>query len=107
MALKILMLRSKMDRLNKELEALREKDAEFAAREAKLEQAVNEAATEEEEKVVADNVEQFETEKQAHDERKNAIEQEIGEIEGQIKEIEANAPTRGNNPTINPESKHN
>ena len=107
MALKILMLRSKMDRLNKELEALREKDAEFAAREAELEQAVNEAATEEEEKVVAENVERFETEKQAHDERKNAIEQEIGEIEGQIKEIEANAPTRGNNPTINPESKHN
>ena len=107
MALKILMLRSKMDRLNKELETLREKDAEFAAREAELEQAVNEAATEEEEKVVAENVERFETEKQAHDERKNAIEQEINEIEGQIKEIEANAPTRGNNPTTNPESKHN
>ena len=107
MALKILMLRSKMDRLNKELEALREKDAEFATREAELEQAVNEAATEEEEKVVADNVEQFETEKQAHDERKSALEQEINEIEGQIKEIEANAPTRGNNPTTNPESKHN
>ena len=107
MALKILMLRSKMDRLNKELETLREKDAEFAAREAELEQAVNEAATEEEEKVVAENVERFEAEKQAHDERKNAIEQEINEIEGQIKEIEANAPTRGNNPTTNPESKHN
>lgn len=107
MALKILMLRSKMDRLNKELESLREKDAEFAAREAELEQAVNEAATEEEEKVVADNVEQFEGEKQAHDERKSALEQEINEIEGQIKEIEANAPTRGNNPTTNPESKHN
>lgn len=107
MALKILMLRSKMDRLNKELETLREKDAEFAAREAELEQAVNEAATEEEEKVVADNVEQFETEKQAHDERKSALEQEISEIEDQIKEIEEKAPTRGNNPTTNPESKHN
>lgn len=107
MALKILMLRSKMDRLNKELEALREKDAEFAAREAELEQAVNEAATEEEEKVVAENVEQFEGEKQAHDERKSTLEQEINAIEGQIKEIEANAPTRGNNPTANPESKHN
>ena len=107
MALKILMLRSKMDRLNKELESLREKDAEFAAREAELEQAVNEAATEEEEKVVAENVERFEAEKQAHDERKNAIEQGIGEIEGQIKEIEANAPTRGNNPVASPESKHN
>lgn len=107
MALKILMLRSKMDRLNKELETLREKDAEFATREAELEQAVNEAATEEEEKVVADNVDQFEAEKQAHDERKSALEQEINEIEGQIKEIEANAPTRGNNPTTNPESKHN
>lgn len=107
MALKILMLRSKMDRLNKELETLREKDAEFAAREAELEQAVNEAATEEEEKVVAENVEQFESEKQAHDERKSALEQEIGEIEGQIKEIEANAPTRGNNPAASPESKHN
>lgn len=107
MALKILMLRSKMDRLNKELETLREKDAEFAAREAELEQAVAEAATEEEEKVVVENVEQFETEKQAHDEQKSALEQEINEIEDQIKEIEANAPTRGNNPTTNPESKHN
>ena len=107
MALKILMLRSKMDRLNKELEALREKDAEFATREAELEQAVSEAATEEEEKVVAENVEQFEGEKQAHDERKSALEQEINEIEGQIKEIEANAPTRGDNPTTNPESRHN
>lgn len=107
MALKILMLRSKMDRLNKELEALREKDAEFAAREAELEQAVAEAATEEEEKVVAENVEQFEAEKQAHDERKSALEQEISEIEGQIKEIEEKAPTRGTNPAANPESKHN
>lgn len=107
MALKILMLRSKMDRLNKELESLREKDAEFTAREAELEQAVAEAATEEEEKVVAENVDQFEGEKQAHDERKSALEQEINAIEGQIKEIEANAPTRGNNPTTNPESKHN
>lgn len=107
MALKILMLRSKMDRLNKELESLREKDAEFAAREAELEQAVAEAAAEEEEKVVAESVDQFEAEKQAHDERKSALEQEINEIEGQIKEIEANAPTRGNNPTTNPESKHN
>lgn len=107
MALKILMLRSKMDRLNKELEALREKDAEFATREAELEQAVDEAATEEEEKVVAENVEQFETEKQAHDERKSALEQEISEIEGQIKEIEEKAPTRGTNPAANPESKHN
>ena len=107
MALKILMLRSKMDRLNKELETLREKDAEFATREAELEQAVAEAATEEEEKVVADNVEQFESEKQAHDERKSALEQEISEIEGQIKEIEEKAPTRGNNPTTSPESKHN
>lgn len=107
MALKILMLRSKMDRLNKELEALREKDVEFATREAELEQAVNEAATEEEEKVVAENVEQFESEKQAHDERKSALEQEISEIEGQIKEIEEKAPTRGTNPDANPESKHN
>ena len=107
MALKILMLRSKMDRLNKELETLREKDAEFATREAELEQAVAEAAAEEEEKVVAESVDQFEAEKQAYDERKSALEQEINEIEGQIKEIEANAPTRGNNPTTNPESKHN
>ena len=107
MALKILMLRSKMERLNKELETLREKDAEFATREAELEQAVNEAETEEEEKVVAENVDQFEAEKQAHDERKSALEQEISEIEGQIKEIEEKAPTRGTNPDANPESKHN
>ena len=107
MALKILMLRSKMDRLKKELESLREKDAEFATREAELEQAVSEAATEEEEKEVAENVEQCEAEKQAHDERKCSLEQEIGESEGEMKEMKANNPTRGNNLVANPESKHN
>lgn len=42
--LKVLLLRKKLDVAKKALEALRAKDAEFAKREAELEQAINEAA---------------------------------------------------------------
>ena len=48
MALKAIMLRSKIDKKRSELNALLEKDADFEAREAELEQAIEEAQTEEE-----------------------------------------------------------
>ena len=56
MALKILMLRRSIDRKKEELEALRQKDAEFQTREAQLEEAIDEAETQEEQDSVAAEV---------------------------------------------------
>ena len=46
MALKALLLRSKLDAKKKELETLREKDADFEKREAELETAIGEMTEE-------------------------------------------------------------
>ena len=47
MALKAIMLRRSIEKKQAELEALRQKDAEFSKREAELETAINEAETSE------------------------------------------------------------
>ena len=73
MALKALLLRSKLDAKNKELEALRAKDADFATREAELEAAVNEMTEEtpaEDREAVEAEVEAFQQEKDEHEKAK-------------------------------------
>lgn len=52
MALKVLVLRKRIEPLQAELEQLRTAASSFEAREAELEQAINEAATDEERGVV-------------------------------------------------------
>ena len=94
MALKILMLRRSIDRKKEELEALRQKDAEFQAREAQLEEAIDEAETQEEQDSVAAEVEKYDGEKAAHEEAKNALTQEIEGLEADLAAAEAAAPTR-------------
>ena len=54
MALKAMMLRRSIDRKRTELDALREKDAEFSTREAELETAISEAETDEQQQAVTD-----------------------------------------------------
>ena len=91
MALKVLLLRSKLDAKKKELQKLREKDAELQKREKKLEDAVNEmtAETSEEDRAeVEKQVEDFEREKQEHEDLRKSLEAEIEEIENEIKEDE-------------------
>ena len=94
MALKILMLRRSIDRKKEELKALRQKDAEFQAREAQLEEAIDEAETQEEQDSVTAEVEKFDGEKAAHEEAKNALTQEIEGLEADLAAAEAAAPTR-------------
>ena len=94
MALKILMLRRSIDRKKEELKALRQKDAEFQAREAQLEEAIDEAETQEEQDSVATEVEKYDGEKAAHEEAKNALTQEIEGLEADLAAAEAEAPTR-------------
>ena len=56
MALKTIMLRRSIEKKQAELEALRQKDAEFSTREAELEAAINEAETSEQEQAVTEEV---------------------------------------------------
>lgn len=88
MALRAIMLKAKIDKKREELKNLKEKDAEFATREAELETAIGEAQTEEEQQVVSGQVETFETEKKEHDEKKENLEKEIEDLENDLKKEE-------------------
>lgn len=94
MALKAIMLRSKIDKKRSELNALLEKDADFEAREAELEQAIEEAQTEEEQQTVSEQVEAFETEKTEHEESKARLNEEIAGLEDELAATEVEPPVR-------------
>lgn len=93
MALKVLMLRKKLDEANKSLKTLRDKEAEFEKREAELETAIGEAQTEEEQKTVEEAVEAFESERQGHKESVDALTAQIAQIEEDIAAEEARQAT--------------
>ena len=92
MALKAIMLRNRIDKKMSELEELRKKDEEFLNREAELETAINEAVTEEEQQVVSEQVDAFDTEKTEHDEAKTRLQGEIDDLEAQLTETEKEPP---------------
>lgn len=92
MALKAIMLRSKIDKKRSELNELLEKDADFEAREAELEQAIEEAQTEEEQQTVSEQVEAFEQEKADHEESKTNLTNEINGLEEELAEAEKEPP---------------
>ena len=92
MALRQIMLSRKIEQKKQELAALREKDADFQAREDALTQAIEEAQTEEEQKTVEEEVEKFDTEKTAHDESKEKLEVEIGDLEAELEAAEVDPP---------------
>ncbi len=97
--LKVLLLRKKLDIAKKALEALRAKDAEFAKREAELEQAINEAAdaegegAEEAQKVVEEEAEKFDAEKTEHEAAKKTLSDEIAEMETELAKQEGEQDT--------------
>ena len=96
MALKTLLLRSKLDAKKKSLEELRKKDADFAKREAEIEAAVNEMTeetTEEDRQAVEQQAEDFQKEKDEYDQEKKDLEKVISEIEADIKAEEEKAAT--------------
>lgn len=105
MALKVIMLRHSIEKKKAELEQLRARDAEFITREAELEAAINEAETEEQEQAVAEMVEQFDTEKQAHEASKTALAGEIEGLEADLSEIEKDSPEPGTPPAQQEERK--
>ena len=100
MALRAIMLRHKIDAKNQELNTLREKDADFDKREKELETAIAEAETDEQRSAVETEVNNFETEKRAHDESKATLEREIQGLEADLAAEEAAAPE----PTVEPKT---
>ena len=92
MALKILMLKRNIDSKKAELEELRKKDESFSVRESELEQAIQEAQTEEEQNTVKEEVEKFDTEKQEHEESKSTLESEIEGLEADLEAEESKSP---------------
>lgn len=98
MALKAMMLRRSIDRKRTELDALREKDAEFSTREAELETAISEAETDEQQQAVTEEVEKYEAEKKEHEDAKNALSSEIDGLEAELAELEKDDPKRSSPP---------
>jgi len=92
MALKVIMLRHKIEKLNTDLETLRAMDAEIQTREAELETAIAEIETDEQRDAVEADVNAFEAEKAEHEEKKAGLTQEIEDLENQLAEEERKIP---------------
>ena len=88
MALKVLMLKKELDTKRKALAELETRDDEFTSREAELETAIEEAATEEERNLVTEEIEKFEREKEEHDKAKTDLDEEIRGLETELDELE-------------------
>ena len=92
MALKTLMLRKKISEKKAALEELRKAAETFETREAELEQAINEAGTDEERAAVEEAVNAYEAEKAENEAGQNTLRGEIEAAENEIQDIEKNAP---------------
>lgn len=88
MALKALLLRRDINKVNEQLAELRDKDAEFTTREAELEAAIGEAETDEQREAVGEEVEAFEAEKVAHEGQKEALGAKLDELVQELEEEE-------------------
>lgn len=92
MALKALLLRRDINKINEQLAELRAKDAEFTTREAELEVAIGEAETDEQREAVGEEVEAFEAEKAAHEGQKEALGAKLDELVQELEEEEREKP---------------
>lgn len=95
MALKVLLLRNKLDIKKKSLEELQAKDPDFEKREKELEDAINEMnedTSEKDRKVVEQQAEDFQKEKDEHEKNKKDLETEIEGIEEEIRAEEEKQP---------------
>lgn len=93
MALRAILIRSKIEKKNAELKDLREKDSDFEKREAELEQAIAEAETDEDQEAINAEIEKFENEKSEHESAKSTLESELSDLERELEEIESAVPS--------------
>lgn len=90
MALKVLMLRHKLDKLRAAHAELEERDAEFTQRESELAASIDEASSEEEQTAVDAAIDQYEEDKDAHEAEKERLATEISDLEAQLAAEEKN-----------------
>ena len=88
MALRALMLKKELDTKRKAYKELLKRDAEFEARNAELEQAIEEAETDEQKEVVNEAIDTYETEIAEHETAKTNLDDEIRKIESDLADIE-------------------
>lgn len=88
MALRALMLGKKLSEKKKALEELRAKIEGFTQREAELEQAIEEAESDEEKAAVEEAVTAFEAEKAEADEAVGNLDAEVRELEAELDSVE-------------------
>ena len=106
MALKVLLLRSKLAPLQTQLAGLESVRDGFAAREAELAHDIEEAQTEEERSVVETAVETFEQEQASNAAEINRVQSEIDTINEQIRSLEAaQTPPPAQTPAGDPETR--
>lgn len=112
--MKVFWLRTKIDKLKKQLEALRAKDAEFETREKELRDAIEDAAqaegedAAEKQEIIEEEVEKFDAEKKQHEEDKAKLEGEIEGLEEELKkEEEAQDTTPAEVPAQEPTKEEN
>ena len=89
MALKALMLKKKLDQRRKALEELTTRSADLEKRSAELEAAIAEAESDEEQRAVAEMVEEFEADKTELEKKKADLNEEIRGLEQELDELEA------------------
>ena len=88
MALRALMLGKKLSEKKKALDALREKINGFSVREAELEQAIEEAETDEEKQAVEEAVTAFEAEKAEAEKEAADLDAEVRKLEAELDSVE-------------------
>ncbi len=89
MALRVLMTKKNLDQKRTELAEILTKKEELKVRELDLEKAIEEALSDEEKKVVEEEVEKFENEKAELDEKENTLNDEVSKLENELADLEA------------------
>lgn len=89
MALRVLMTKKKLDTAKKSLEDLRSQREDLEKRELDIEKAIEEALTEEEKKVVEEEIDKHEADKAELDEKEKALSDEVTELEQELANLEA------------------
>lgn len=93
MALKALMMRRSIENKKAELAKRTAKDAEMQTREAELEKSVAEVETEEQQNAVSAEIDQFETDRAAHEKSKADLLESISALERELEELERSDPS--------------
>ena len=112
MALKVLMMRKRLDGLRSQLDKLREADETFKTRETELAASIEEVTTDEERTAVEEAVSAFETERAEHERAEAELETQINDLEEELREAEGTQDTTpvapaGNNPAEEAEKRNN